>query len=184
MQITINAFASLEEIAAWIAPFAEKMPLHFVFVLYFPKRYVPLARWEQFVEQARATGAREVWFDLVPILTDGKELDPKYKNQERFFIHLPEMTKSGLREAWFGTLATREKHLKVWRSIIRAIRKNTTGGMWIWNDVMKTKGFWDRSRYSPEIAELHANGVRLCPFAGGNEVFIREPNENGPPVAG
>ena len=27
MQITITAFATLEEIAAWIAPFAEKMAL-------------------------------------------------------------------------------------------------------------------------------------------------------------
>jgi len=112
------------------------------------------------------------------------KLDPNYKNRERFIINLPEMTKSGLREGSFGTVATKEKHLKVWRSIIRAIRKNSTGGMWIWNDVMKTKGFWDRSRYSPRVAELHGKGLRLRPFAGDNEVFIHEPNADGEPAAG
>jgi hypothetical protein len=185
MQITINAFATLEEIAEWLTPFTKKTPLYFVLEVYFPKkRFIPISRWEQFVDKARTLKANELWIDLVPIPTSRGKLDPKYKNRERFSINLPEMTKSGFREGWFGTVATKEKHLKVWRSIIRAIRKNTTGGMWIWNDVMKTKGFWDRSRYSPKIAELHAKGLRLRPFAGGNEVFISEPNVDGDPVGG
>jgi hypothetical protein len=180
MQITINAFATLEEIADWFAPFAEKQALHFALEVYFAKRQmVPLARWDQFVDKARAVNANELWIDLVPISVLRGKIDPKYKNRERFSISLPELTKSGLREGWFGTVATKEKHLKVWRSLIRVIRKNTTGGMWIWNDMMKTKGFWNRSRYSPKIAELHAQGLRLRPFAGGNEVFIQEPDVGG-----
>ncbi len=202
MQITINAFATLDDIAEWLTPFAEKSPLHFVLVVHFPKRFVPLARWhfvlvvhfpkrfvplarwEQFVAKARATKATELWLDLVPIPTARGKLDPKYNNRERFIVHLPEITESGLREGNFGTVATKEKHLITWRSIVRAVRKNTTGGMWIWNGLHKTKGFSDRSRYSPRIAELHAQGLRLRPFVGDNDVFVREPTSDGEPAAG
>lgn len=179
MQITINAFATLQEIEDWLTPFAAKIPLYLVLYTYFPKdRFVPIML-EQFVEKTRTLRANELWIDLVPITTMRGKLDPKYKNQERFIIDLPAMTKSGLREGNFGTVATKEKQLKVWRSIIRAIRKHSTGGMWSWNDVIKTKYFCDRSRYSPKIAESHAQGLRLRPFAGDNEVFIQEPNIDG-----
>ncbi len=185
MQITIKAFATLEEIAEWLTPFAEKMPLYFVLEVYFPKeKFIPLLRWEQFVEKANETGANELWFDIVPIPTNRGNLDPKYKNRERFFIQLPTLTKSGLREGCFGTVAVKERHLKVWRSIIRAIRKNTTGGMWIWNDLTKTKGRSDRSRFSPKIAKLHAKGLMLRPFAGDNDIFIHEPSMGGEASAG
>jgi hypothetical protein len=179
MQITINAFATLEEIADWVTPFAAKMQLYLVLYIYFPKpRFIPV-KLDELVGKARMLKANEVWIDLVPITTLREKLDPGYKNRERFIIQLPAMTRSGLREGNFGTLATKEKHLKVWRSIIRVIRKNTTGGMWVWNDVMKTKGFWNRSQYSPKVAELHAKGLRLRPFAGDNELFIQEPNADG-----
>jgi hypothetical protein len=182
MQITITAFATLEEIGAWLAPFAAKMPLYLVLEIYFPKaRFVPI-KFNQFVAKSRTLMANELWIDLVPILTKRGKLDPKYKNQQRFFIYLPQMTKSGLREGNFGTVATKEKHLKVWRSIIRAIRRSTTGGMWIWNDIMKTSWFSDRSRYSCKIAEMHAEGLRLRPFDGGNEIFIRQPDAEGNPA--
>lgn len=188
MQITINAFATLEEIGEWLTPYPEKLPLHFVFEIYFPKkRFVPLSRWEQFVEKARETKADELWFDLVPIPTKRGKLDPKYKNRERFFIQLPQMTKSGtagLCQGTFGTVGTKERHLKAWRSIIRAIRKHTFGGMWMWNDIVKERHFSDRSRCSPEVAKLHAKGLRLFVFQGGNELFVREPKALGRPAAG
>jgi hypothetical protein len=187
MQITINAFATLEEIGEWLTPYAEKMSLHFVLEVYFPKtRFVPLPRWDQFVEIARETKADELWFDLAPIPTTRGKLDPKYKNRERFFIALPAMTRSGsgLCQGNFGTVATDEKHLKAWRSVIRAIRKKTSGGMWVWNDVVNAKHFSDRSRYSPGVAQLHAQGLRLFAFPGGNELFVWEPNALGGPAAG
>lgn len=184
MQITIDAFATLEDIGEWLTPFTKKLPLYFALEIYFPKfRLAPLARWEHFVQTSEQLKANELWIDLVKIPSMRGKIDPKYENRERFFINLPERTRSGLREGSFGTVATKEKHLKVWRSIIRAVRRNTTGGMWIWNDMMKTKYFSDRHRYSAKIAELHANGLRLRPFAGGNEVFINEPTARPSPKA-
>ena len=80
-----------------------------------------------------------------------------------------------MREASFGTVATKDKHLKVWRAIVRAVRKNTTRGLWIWNDIHQTKAFSDRHGYSASVAAKHAQGLELLPFAGGNRLFIKEP---------
>ena len=111
------------------------------------------------------------------------KINLKYKNRERFSIDLPNYTKHGLREAWFNTVAMKPKQLKVWRAIIRAVRKHTTGGMWIWNDMMKRKAFSNRHRYSPGIAAQHAQGLVLLPYGGDNQLFVAEPN-SGSPSAG
>jgi hypothetical protein len=112
MQITINSFATLEEIADWLAPFAAKMSLYLVLYIYFPKpRFVPI-KFDQLVGKARSLRANELWIDLVAIPTKRGKLDTKYKNRERFIINLPQITKSGLREGSLGTVATKEKHLK------------------------------------------------------------------------
>lgn len=178
MQITIAAFATIDDIRDWITPFAEKTPLYFALVVYFPYRVIPLTHWDHFVKKTSALRANELWIDLVPIPASRRgKIDPKYKNRERFIVNLPEFRKIGLCEANFGTVATKEKHLKVWRAIIRAVRKRTIGGMWIWNNIHRTKGFSNRQRYSPNVAALHAKGLNLMPFAGGNDVFIDEPRE-------
>jgi hypothetical protein len=177
MQITINAHATLEDIYEWLSPFAENMPLYFALEVYFPKfRLHPLGRWDQFIQKAEKLKANELWIDLVPIPAMRGKVDLKYKNRECFSINLPEYRKTGLREAWFGTVATKEKQLKVWRAIIRAVRKHTTRGMWIWNDIHSTKAFSDRSGFSARVAAQHAQGLELLPFAGGNRMFIEEPD--------
>ena len=176
MQITINALATLDDIYEWIVPFEEKMPLFFALEVYSPKfRLVALKRWRQFVQNAKALKANELWIDIVPIPGMRGKVDLKYKNRERFSINLPNLTKGGLREASFGTVATKQKQLKVWRAIIRAIRKHTTGGMWTWNDMHNTKAFSKHHRYSARVAAQHAQGLNLLPFAGGVELFIAEP---------
>src|SRR6187549_1165120 len=110
MQITINALATLDDIYEWIVPFEEKMPLFFALEVYFPKfRLVALKRWRQFVQNAEALKANELWIDIVPIPAMRGKVDLKYKNRERFSINLPNLIKSGLREASFGTLATKQK---------------------------------------------------------------------------
>ncbi len=153
------------------------MPLYFALEVYFPKfRLQPFARWSQFVETAEKLKANELWIDLVPIPAMRGEEDTRYKNRERFSIHLPEYRKTGLREAWFGTVATKPKQLKVWRAIIRAVRQHTVRGMWIWNDIHKTKAFSNRHGYSPRVAVRHAHGLELLPFAGGHRLFIAEPD--------
>jgi hypothetical protein len=177
MQITINAHAKLEDIYEWLTPFTEKMPLYFALEVYFPKfRLHPLARWSDFVQKTQKLKANELWIDLVPIPAMRGTIDLKYNNRERFSINLPELRKTGLREANFGTVATKEKHLKVWRAIIRAIRKQTTRGMWIWNDIHHKKAFSKRHGFSARVAEQHAQGLELLPFAGGNRLFIAEPD--------
>jgi len=177
MQITINAHVTLEDIYEWLAPFADKMSLYFALEVYFPKfRLHPLAHWNQFVQRAQKLKANELWIDLVPIPAMRGQIDLKYKNRERFSIDLPEYRKSGLREVNFGTVATKEKQLKVWRAIIRAVCKNTSRGMWIWNDIHNTKAFSNRHGYSPRVAAQHAQGLELLPFAGGNRLFIAEPD--------
>lgn len=176
MQISISAFATLEDIAAWLAPFAEKIPLHFALEVYFPEnKVIPLAHWNQFVEISRRLSANELWIDLAPIPSARGDIDSSRRRSHRFFVNLPEWTKKGLREGDFWTLATKESHLKIWRSLIRVVRKNTTGGVWVQNAVTKRSGCWNRSRYSADVAERHANGLRLFPFAGGNEMFINKP---------
>src|SRR5262249_37290507 len=150
---------------------------YFALEVYFPKfRLVPLKRWDQFVRKAQELGANELWIDLVPIPAMRGKINLTYKNQQRFSIHLPKNTPHGLRESWFGTVATKEQQRRVWRAIIRAVRKYTTGGMWIWSAERQVKGFSNRHRYSPAIAEQHARGLILLPFAGGNQLLIREPD--------
>jgi hypothetical protein len=48
--------------------------------------------------------------------------------------------------------------------------------MWIWNDIHSTKAFSDRSGFSARVAAQHAQGLELLPFAGGNRMFIEEPD--------
>jgi hypothetical protein len=176
MQITINAHATLEDIYEWLTPFTEKMSLYFALEVYFPKfRLHPVVRWSEFVQKAQKLKANALWIDLVPIPAMRGKIDLKYKNRERFSINLPEYRKTGLREAWFGTVATKSQQLKVWRAIIRAIRKHTTRGMWIWNDIHETKAFSNRHGFSARVAAQHAQGLELLPFAGGNRLFIEEP---------
>lgn len=177
MQITINAHATLEDIFEWLTPFAETMPLYFAMEVYFPKfRLHPLKRWSEFISKVEKLKARELWIDLVPIPAMRDRVELKYNNKERFFIHLPEYKQNYLREAWFGTVATKAKQLTIWRAIIRAVRKHTTRGMWIRNDIIHTKAFSKRHGYSSRVGTLHDQGLELLPFAGDNRLCIAEPD--------
>jgi hypothetical protein len=176
MQITINAHATPEDIYEWVAPFAEKMPLYFALEVYFPRFLLqPFAHWSQFLPRAEKLKANELWMDLVPIPAMRGKIDLRYQNRERFSISLPQHGKTGLREAWFATMATKLQQLKVWRAIIRAVRKNTTRGMWIWNDIHQTKAFSKRHGFSARVAARHAHGLELLPFGGSTRLFIEEP---------
>lgn len=176
MQITIKAHATLEDIYEWLLPIVAKTQLHFALEVYFPKFQLhPFKRWSDFIQKAQKLKANELWIDLVPIPAMRGKIDLKYKNRERFSINLPDYRKSGLREAWFGTVATKQKQLKVWRSIIRTVRKNTIRGMWIWNEIAETKTFSNGHGYSARVAAQHAQGLSLLPFAGGTWLFIEEP---------
>jgi hypothetical protein len=175
MQIKVSVFATRDEIHDWLAYQAGRFVLHFALVRYWPEfKVVPLADWQQFKEQNQAIW--EVWIDLQPVRHNCKgQLSCCSKNQDRLALHLPEMRPEGLRAGNLGTVSEDEGHLKVWRSIIRYFRKQTTAGMWVMNPSSGARGLSKNIRYSPGIAELHRQGLKLLPFAGDNRVFIEEP---------
>jgi hypothetical protein len=177
MQITINAHATLEDIYEWLTPFVDKASLHVALEVYFPKfRLHPFTRWSQFLHKAQRLQANQLWLDLVPIPPMRSKVDPQYQNRERFSIYLPVYRNNGLQEAWFTTVATKPQQLKVWRAIIRAVRKQTTRGLWIWNDLHQTKTFSKQHGYSPRVAVLHTQGLELLPLGGSNRLFMTEPD--------
>lgn len=167
----------MDEIYDWIAYQTKRFELHFALIKYFPEFEVkPMTHWQQFKDQAQVVQVNEVWFDLQPICCQCKgQLDCCSQNQDRLELHLPYMKPEGLRTGSLGTLSEDETHLKVWRSIFRYFRKQTTAGMWVMNPSSKERGFYKPLRYSQGIADLHRKGLSLLPFAGGNQIFIEEP---------
>jgi hypothetical protein len=178
LQITVSVFATRDEIRDWLAYQAGRFDLHFALVRYWPEfEVVPLAAWSEFDLHKNAEQWREVWIDLRAVHHQCKgQMDCCSQNKDRLALDLPEMRPAGLREGDLGTLSEDETHLRVWRAIIRYFRKQTTAGMWVLNPSSRAQGFYQNIRYSSGVAELHRQGLQLLPFAGGNRVFIKEPD--------
>jgi hypothetical protein len=171
-------FATRDEIRDWLAYQAGRFDLHFALVRYRPEfEVVPLAAWGEFDQHKDAEHWREVWIDLRAVRHRCKgQMNCCSQNKDRLALQLPEMRPEGLREGDLGTLSEDEAHLRVWRAVIRYFRKQTTAGMWVLNPATRARGFYKNIRYSSGIAELHRQGLQLLPFAGGNRVFIEEPD--------
>lgn len=177
MQITVSVLATRDEIRDWLAYQARRFDLHFALVQYWPEfAVVPLAGWEEFDQHKGAESWREVWIDMQPVRQHCKgQMDCCSQNQDRLALQLPEMRPEGLRQGNLGTLSEDETHLRVWRAVIRYFRKQTTAGVWVLNPSSRARGFYKNIRYSAGVAELHRQGLQLLPFAGGNRVYIAEP---------
>jgi hypothetical protein len=178
LQITVSVFATRDEIRDWLAYQAGRFDLHFALVRYWPEfEVVPLAAWSEFDQHKDAEQWREVWIDVRPVRHRCKgQMDCCSQNQDRLALQLPDSRPEGLREGRLGTLSEDEAHLRVWRAVIRYFRKQTAAGMWVLNPSSRARGLYKNIRYSASIAELHRQGLQLLPFAGGNRVFIEEPN--------
>jgi hypothetical protein len=177
MQITVNIFATADEIHAWFEYHLTRFDLHFALIKHWPDfDVIPLPDWQTFKEQAVTLRSRELWIDLKPLSLGRKgQFDCGSKNRDRLGLDLPEMRPEGMCQGNLGTLSEDEAHLKVWRSIMRYFRKQTTSGMWVMNPDSKARGFYKDLRYSAGIAELHRRGLQLLTHPAGNLVFIDEP---------
>ncbi len=178
MQISVSLLATRDEIGAWLAYQAVRFDLYFALVHYQPEfELVPLTEWTEHDRHKDHEGWREIWVGLGSFNTRYRShLDCVDKHPNRLVVQLPEQRPLGLREGSLATLSQDEEHLRVWRSIIRYFRKQTTAGAWVVNPAFGTKGYYKNIRYSPGIAALHRAGLHLLPFAGGNQVFIDEPD--------
>lgn len=178
MQITVSVLAVRDEIRGWLAYQAGRFDLHFALVRYWPTfEVMPLAEWGEYDQYKDAEQWREVWLDLRPIRHNCKgQMECCSQNQDRLALQLPEVRPEGLREGNLGTVSQDEAHLRVWRAVIRYFRKQTTAGVWVLNPSSGARGFYKNIRYSAGVAEQHRQGLHLLPFAGGNRVYIAEPD--------
>jgi len=179
LQITVSVLATREEIRDWLTYQAGRFDLYFALVRYWPGfEVLPLATWSEFDQHKDAEHWREVWIDLRPVRHPCKgQLDCCSKNPDRLELQLPDRRPEGLREGRLGTLSEDAAHLRVWRAVIRYFHKQSIAGVWVVNASSGARGFSNKIRYSPGVAELHRQGLQLLPFAGDNRLCIEEPAE-------
>ena len=96
------------------------------------------------------------------------------KNPNYLSIHLGKLTNEGLIQSSVGGITDNLEYAKIWRKIIKNIRKNTSTGLWIVNPNINVKEFDKNARFSNGAYDLAKEGVKLLQIAGWNYYVVGE----------
>lgn len=91
------------------------------------------------------------------------------QNIDNLIIQLGEITSEYMKESTIGTRCQDSEKLKIWKSIIKQLKKQMHQGVWAVNPNSESKSKCKNNYYSEGALIAYKSGVVMKAFAGWNE---------------
>lgn len=113
---------------------------------------------------------------LPPDLSIDSRLGFFEKNPDYLVLNIGRLTKEGLRESFLSGMTNDQNLIKIWRKLVRHLRKETFTGLWATTPDASAKGFYKNARFTKGARELANNGTKLLSSGLWVYYVIDEPN--------
>lgn len=114
-----------------------------------------------------------ILFQSRPIM--GADNDYQFTKDNPDALHILVGADDGkiLKESNLGAISDDET-VAFWKKVIRPFKKSMLKGAWVMSPISGAKGYHNNRYYTEQAKTAYDNGVKICAFGVGNNIFLLE----------
>lgn len=168
--------ATKDELINIIDKCIYKYNLYIVCIKIFPEFECEMVRKEEFKEKFNSTKNIKFisLYNYEPNVSVKEYNDFLDTNKDGLLCYVGEQKIDSLKESYISTITDDVYTLKIWKSIIRSIKRSMIKGAWVANPYNSARKYHKDINYTVGAKKLFEEGVKILPVAGWNFYILEK----------